>query len=162
MDQATQGRLRTKGGKAPLPSASHEANGKAPAHRGAIQTLSNDHAEARSRQILAAMMSFSDGDFTARLPLDWSGTDGRISEAFNQTIGNAKRITLEAARLSNTAGKEGRLSQRMSAPGAPGSWAAQVDSRNTLMDDQHLAKPVEPETLAYLVTKRSATGASTP
>ena len=41
-------------------------------------------AEARSRQMLAAMMSFRDGDFSVRLPVDWAGTDGRIAEAFNQ------------------------------------------------------------------------------
>ncbi|MFC5499344.1 HAMP domain-containing protein [Caenimonas terrae] len=81
------------------------------------------------------MMAFAAGDFSARLPLDWSGTDGRIAEAFNQSIGNAERITIEAARLSSTVGKEGRLSQRMAAPGAVGGWAAQVDSLNTLMDD---------------------------
>ena len=32
-------------------------------------------------------------------------------------------------------GKEGRLKQRMSVPGAIGGWAANVDSLNTLLDD---------------------------
>ncbi|MFN3570492.1 MAG: HAMP domain-containing protein, partial [Polaromonas sp.] len=81
------------------------------------------------------MMAFSDGDFEARLPSDWSGTDGRIAEAFNQSIRNAGHITSEAERVRNTVGKEGRLSQRMSAPGTIGGWADQVQSLNTLMDD---------------------------
>ncbi|NPC57756.1 HAMP domain-containing protein [Caenimonas soli] len=81
------------------------------------------------------MMAFSAGDFRVRLPAGWSGTDGRIAEAFNHAISNAERVTGEVARLSTTVGKEGRLSQRMSAPGAIGGWAAQVDSLNTLMDD---------------------------
>ena len=38
-------------------------------------------------------------------------------------------------RLSVTVGKEGRLKQRMSVPGAIGGWAAKVDSLNTLLDD---------------------------
>ncbi|TFY97527.1 response regulator [Ramlibacter rhizophilus] len=92
-------------------------------------------AEARSRQLLAAMRSFADGDFSARLPNDWSSLDGRIAEAFNQAIANAQRVTTEAARLSDTVGRDGRLMQRMSAPGAQGAWAAQVDSLNTLLDD---------------------------
>ena len=100
-----------------------------------IQTLRAEAAEARSRQMLAALMAFAGGDFSARLPADWSGIDGRIAEAFNQSIANAERITTEAARLSNTVGKEGRLKQRMSVPGAVGGWAAQVDSLNTLIDD---------------------------
>ncbi|WP_240787153.1 HAMP domain-containing protein [Ramlibacter rhizophilus] len=81
------------------------------------------------------MRSFADGDFSARLPNDWSSLDGRIAEAFNQAIANAQRVTTEAARLSDTVGRDGRLMQRMSAPGAQGAWAAQVDSLNTLLDD---------------------------
>ncbi|MDB5874736.1 MAG: putative histidine kinase, atypical hybrid, partial [Ramlibacter sp.] len=137
MDQATQPRLKRKSPKtlAPIPTAKTR---KQPPHSGLLASMpgpASDLAEARSRQILAALMAFSDGDFKARLPADWSGTDGRIAEAFNQTIGNAERITGEADRLRTTVGKEGRLSQRMSAPGAVGSWAAQVDSLNTLIDD---------------------------
>ena len=37
--------------------------------------------------------------------------------------------------MSETVGKEGRLKQRMSLPGAIGGWAEQVDSINTLLDD---------------------------
>ncbi|MGJ7491380.1 HAMP domain-containing protein [Variovorax sp. ZT4R33] len=92
-------------------------------------------AEARSRQVLSALLSFADGDFHARLPVDWPGTDGRIAEAFNQTIGQAARFTDEVARLNVTVGKEGRLAQRISAPAAQGNWAAQVSALNTLVDD---------------------------
>ena len=94
-----------------------------------------DLDEARSRQILAAMLAFSVGDFAIRLPSGWAGTAGRIAETFNTTIANADRITREASRLSATVGKEGRLSQRMTVPGAVGAWADQVDSINTLVDD---------------------------
>ncbi|MGE4239936.1 HAMP domain-containing protein [Ramlibacter sp.] len=100
-----------------------------------IQIRDSVLAEAQAREILAALRSFATGDFTARLPANWSGTDGNIAEAFNQCIGNAQRITTEAERLSDTVGKEGRLSQRISSPGAMGSWAQQVDSFNTLIDD---------------------------
>ena len=92
-------------------------------------------AEVHSRQVLAALMAFSGGNFATRLPADWAGTDGRIAEAFNQAIGHAELVTREAARLSMTVGKEGRLSQRMHVPGAIGGWADQVDSVNTLIDD---------------------------
>jgi HAMP domain-containing protein/signal transduction histidine kinase/DNA-binding response OmpR family regulator len=91
--------------------------------------------QAQSRRILAALKAFSSGDFKARLPVTWTGTDSRIAEAFNDCIVYAERITDEAERLSKTVGKEGRLTQRISAPGAAGGWAAQVDSLNTLIDD---------------------------
>ena len=67
---------------------------------------SRDHAgnpaEARSRQILSAIIAFRDGDFSARLPAEWAGTDGRIAEAFNQTIAHEERIAQEVTRLSAT------------------------------------------------------------
>ena len=98
-------------------------------------SITDSFSDSHARQVLAAILSFRDGQFTARLPLDWAGVDGRIAEAFNQTIGNAERITGEASRLSLTVGKEGRLSQRMAVPGAVGGWADQADSLNTLVDD---------------------------
>ncbi|MBC5767011.1 HAMP domain-containing protein [Ramlibacter sp. GTP1] len=100
---------------------------------GPIQTV--DAAEAQARHILAALRAFANGDFSMRLPVTWSGTDANIAEAFNHCIANAERITNEAARLSNNVGKEGRLAQRISAPGTMGGWAEQVDSLNTLIDD---------------------------
>src|ERR1700685_1288114 len=71
-------------------------------------------AEARSRQLLAAMTAFRDGDFSVRLPSDWVDLDGRLAEAFNQALGYEERLAREAARLSETVGRDGRLRQRMS------------------------------------------------
>ncbi|WP_444813213.1 HAMP domain-containing protein [Variovorax saccharolyticus] len=112
-----------------------EATRHAGARAGMSAREALEAAEARSRQILASIKAFSKGDFRARLPGDWPDTDGRIAEAFNQTIGQAELLTQEFARLSVTVGKEGRLSQRIAAPGALGSWAAQVDALNRLVDD---------------------------
>ena len=85
--------------------------------------------------MLSAMTSFRDGDFSVRLPVDWAGTEGRIAEAFNQALEHDERISREVGRLSASVGKEGRLKQRMSLPGARGGWASTVDSLNTLIDD---------------------------
>ena len=131
MDQITQ---LKKAAKPRAPTFVKPAN-HGVARLAAIDDGGPAAAEARSRQILAAMMAFAAGDFRARLPSDWPGTDARIAETFNQTIGNAQVITDEADRVRATVGKQGRLSQRMSAPGAVGSWAAQIASLNTLMDD---------------------------
>ena len=85
--------------------------------------------------LLAAMLAFRDGDFSWRLPSDWADAEGRIAEAFNQTIAQEDRISREVERLSVTVGRDGRLKQRMSLPGAIGQWATKVDSINTLIDD---------------------------
>src|SRR5580693_5548543 len=109
------------------PSSSTLKNGK--------KSVAPDDAGARSERILASMLAFRDGDFTVRLPTNWSGTDGRIAGAFNQALRNEDRIAQEMARLSMTVGEEGRLKQRMSLPGAIGGWATTVNSLNTLLDD---------------------------
>jgi HAMP domain-containing protein/CheY-like chemotaxis protein/signal transduction histidine kinase len=92
-------------------------------------------SEARSLQMLSAMAAFRDGDFSVRMPADWTGTEGRIADAFNHALAQDDRISREASRLSASVGKEGRLKQRMSLPGAMGGWASTVDSLNTLIDD---------------------------
>ncbi len=101
----------------------------------AARLMQDDSVEARSRQMLAAMLALRDGDFSVRLPPDWDGVEGQIAAAFNQAMSHEDRVSHEVARLSRTVGREGRLKQRMSVPGAAGGWAAQVDGINTLLDD---------------------------
>jgi HAMP domain-containing protein/signal transduction histidine kinase/DNA-binding response OmpR family regulator len=96
-------------------------------------------AEPRSREMLAAMLAFENGDFSVRLPSDWGGMDGQIAAAFNHAVSNEEQLWREVARLSRSVGREGRLKERMSVPGAIGEWAAKVASFNTLLDD--LARP---------------------
>ena len=97
-----------------------------PPDRKAGHVPAKDSSEAHSRLILAKLVGFRDGDFSVRLPVGWGGTDGRIAEVFNQIATQEDRITKEVTRLSRVVGKEGRLRQRMSLPGAIGGWAAKV------------------------------------
>ncbi len=91
--------------------------------------------EERLNQILTAMVSFRDGNFSVRLPVEWAGTEGRIAEAFNQTISHKEHLFQEATRLSIVVGKEGKLSQRLSMPSAQGNWLVNTQAINTLIDD---------------------------
>jgi HAMP domain-containing protein/signal transduction histidine kinase/DNA-binding response OmpR family regulator len=102
---------------------------------GGVEPNGLDAGSARSRQVLAALSAFRDGDFSVRLPSDWDGVDGQIAAAFNQITAQEARIATEVARLSATVGKEGRLKHRMTLPGSLGGWAVKVDSINTLLDD---------------------------
>ncbi len=70
-----------------------------------------------------------------RLPSDWDGIDGQIATALNQALSYENRLSREIERLSRTVGREGRLQQRMSIPGAIGEWAAKVDCFNSLLDN---------------------------
>src|SRR5258708_34212182 len=91
-------------------------------------------AEARSRQMLASMLAFRDGNFSARLPSDWDGIDGQIATAFNQAISYEDRLSREVERLSLTVGREGRLKQRMSVPWTIPGRSAKGNSFRTLLN----------------------------
>jgi len=116
-------------------SRGHIGDGKPRHMRNRILDSSPESSESRSQMLLAAMIAFRDGDFSWRLPSDWVGTEGRIAEAFNQAVAHEDRLTREVERLSVTVGRDGRLRQRMSLPGAIGQWATKVESINTLIDD---------------------------
>src|SRR4029450_11672520 len=86
------------------------------------------------KQVLAALMAFKRGDFSAHLPDDWTGVAGKIADTFNDVIRNNEHLTNEFARLSRVVGKEGRIRQRALGE-ASGSWAEAMGSVNNLIED---------------------------
>jgi PAS domain S-box-containing protein len=91
--------------------------------------------ETRSRQIITTVLAFRDGNFSVRLPSDWDGVDGQIAAALNQALSYQDRLLHEVKRLSQAVGREGRLRERMSVPGAMGGWATEVSCFNSLLED---------------------------
>ena len=85
--------------------------------------------------LLKALLAFRRGDFSARLPEDWLGIDGKIADAFNEVIEQNQRMAAELARLGKSVGKRGKLGQRASLGAATGSWAGSIHSVNMLIDD---------------------------
>src|SRR5262245_61629414 len=63
-------------------------HGGSKSRRAIRPTVSGLHSEPSadmdSRQILRALMALKKGDFTVRLPIDWSGTAGKIADTFNE------------------------------------------------------------------------------
>src|SRR6202035_3756158 len=90
---------------------------------------------AFSKQLLTAMLGLRDGDFSVRLPVDLTGVSGKIADAFNDIAAVSDRRARETARVSRAVGKEGKLKQRMTVPGAVGGWADEVAAVNMLIDD---------------------------
>ncbi|HEX3654485.1 MAG TPA: HAMP domain-containing protein, partial [Pirellulales bacterium] len=87
------------------------------------------------KQLLEALLAFKDGDFTVRLPVDLTGLDGKIADAFNEVIQLNRKMACEWERLGRVVGKEGRIAQRASLGTVSGSWSDSVDSINALIDD---------------------------
>ncbi|MBV8489625.1 MAG: HAMP domain-containing protein, partial [Candidatus Eremiobacteraeota bacterium] len=101
----------------------------------AIAPPKSDVKSLDRRQLLSALRAFRRGDFSVRLPLDLSGIEGDIAEAFNDCIELNARLADELNRISNVVGREGRISQRASLGGVSGAWHGYVDSVNTLVTD---------------------------
>jgi CheY-like chemotaxis protein/HAMP domain-containing protein len=91
-------------------------------------------------ELLKALRAFKRGDFSARMPLNLTGIDGDIAQAFNDVVEMNETLVSEIARVGDQVGKEGQISQRMSLPGATGGWIDCAESVNTLIGD--LAYPV--------------------
>src|SRR5256714_12443299 len=98
-----------------------------------VTELSTETIDAR--HVLKVLSDFRRGDFTTRLPSEQTGLTGKIYDAMNEVIDMNERMTKEFDRVANVVGKEGRIKQRASLSMATGSWAACIDSVNTLIAD---------------------------
>src|SRR5881397_1491318 len=88
-----------------------------------------------ARLLLKILSDFKKGDFTTRLPSEQTGLTGKIYDALNEVIDINERMAKEFDRVATVVGKEGRIKQRASLSLATGSWAACIDSVNTLIAD---------------------------
>jgi HAMP domain-containing protein/signal transduction histidine kinase len=105
---------------------------KKPRRQNRSQTNGNDFDTG---QLLAALMAFKRGDFSARLPENWTGVPGKIADTFNAVIEANERMTRELERIGRVVGKEGRIAQRASIGEVTNSWADAIGSINNLIGD---------------------------
>src|SRR5215210_8268885 len=92
-----------------------------------------------TKLLLKVLMAFKRGDFSARLPTEWTGEAGKIADTLNDIIELNEKTTRELERVSRVVGREGKITQRATVPAASGSWVNLVDSVNVLIDD--MARP---------------------
>ncbi|HYR36212.1 MAG TPA: HAMP domain-containing protein, partial [Burkholderiales bacterium] len=86
-------------------------------------------------ELLKALRQFKRGDFSVRMPLNLTGIDGEIAQAFNDVVELEEAKAAEIARVAELVGKEGQFTQRMKLLGATGGWADVIDNINTLVGD---------------------------
>src|SRR5213595_1689748 len=91
--------------------------------------------ELDNGQLLTALMPFKRGDFSARLPENWTGVPGKIADTFNTVIETNERMARELERIVHVVGKEGRIAQRASLNNVSGSWADGIGCVNVLIED---------------------------
>src|SRR5437773_9936419 len=108
----------------PIPRRTRRTNGSRSANH-----------ECDNTQLLRALMAFKRGDFSARLPDDWTGVAGKIADTFNEVIARNQRLTMELDRIGRAVGKKGRITQRASLGDVSNSWADAIRSVSGLIGD---------------------------
>jgi signal transduction histidine kinase/HAMP domain-containing protein/ActR/RegA family two-component response regulator len=84
--------------------------------------------------LLGVLAQVKGGDFTARMPLDWTGVGGKVADGLNDLVSANQALEAELARVSDVVGKQGRLSQRVVLGGWGQSWSGTVESVNSLIE----------------------------
>jgi signal transduction histidine kinase/HAMP domain-containing protein len=85
--------------------------------------------------LLSVLAQVKGGDFSARMPLGWTGVAGKVADDFNVLIIANEALGTELARVSDVVGKQGKLSQRVVLGGWAQSWSGSIHSVNSLIDD---------------------------
>ena len=101
------------------------------------QTLAKE--SLNTKLLLKTLVAFKKGDFSVRLPGEWTGEAGKIADTLNDIIELSDKTAKEVERVSRVVGKEGKIMHRASLPAASGSWLRLIDSTNLLIDD--MARP---------------------
>ncbi len=91
--------------------------------------------ELDSQKLILALNALKNGDFSVRLPNDWTGRAGKIADTFNQVVERNQRMARELERLGFEVGVEGKIDQRANTGDFTGSWAGMVSSVNTLVEE---------------------------
>jgi hypothetical protein len=76
----------------------------ASSHASAVQTPTPSSDALGS--ILAALQTMRDGDFSVRLPVVWTGLEGKIADTFNDIISANEQMARELNRVGMAVGKE--------------------------------------------------------
>jgi HAMP domain-containing protein/CheY-like chemotaxis protein/signal transduction histidine kinase len=85
--------------------------------------------------LLSTLTAYRKGDFSQRMPEDWTGMPGKIADTLNEIIDMASETIIEFERVARLVGKQGKVGERIELPMMKGSWEKLVDSSNALAND---------------------------
>ncbi len=114
-------------------SADHAAAQTAVVSSGMENGKVDSHGEIQ--ELLTALHGVRNGDFSARLPNDWTLLWGKIADAFNEIVATNERMAQQLDSVGKHVGREGRTRQRVKLGARGGAWLGMEESVNTLIDD---------------------------
>jgi HAMP domain-containing protein/CheY-like chemotaxis protein len=87
------------------------------------------------KQLLTVLTLIKEGDFSARLPSDLTGLDGKVADTLNSVATHIERFGKGLTRLRSEVGRKGKVGERLVMGDAVGGWAERIEAINSLMDD---------------------------
>jgi CheY-like chemotaxis protein/signal transduction histidine kinase/HAMP domain-containing protein len=87
------------------------------------------------RELLLGLQAMRNGDFSVRLPSDWSGLGGKVADTFNEIVANNQRMSQQLEMVGRSVGREGRTQFRVRLGSVDGSWGQMEAAVNGLIDD---------------------------
>jgi HAMP domain-containing protein/signal transduction histidine kinase/DNA-binding response OmpR family regulator len=113
---------------------------------------------AAKAMLLQALMALRAGDFSVRLPFDWTGIDGKIADVVNDIAATHAKLAGAVERVSVAVGSEGMLGQRLAFDKTDGAWGVEVNAINSMIDN--LVQPVREVGRVIGAVARGALGES--
>src|SRR6266446_1198217 len=84
-------------------------------------------------KLLLALRAVRKGDFSVRLPENWTGLSGKVADTFNEVVEMNERLAAELARVSVVVGQHGKIDERASLGTVTGSWSDAISAVNSLV-----------------------------
>ncbi|QNB00367.1 response regulator [Massilia sp. Se16.2.3] len=100
-----------------------------------MNTMTDMAEQLDVKLLLATLMALKKGDFSVRMPSDWTGVSGKIADTLNDIIETKSKMVEAVTEVSRVVGREGHLTQRADVPGVVGGWSTLISSVNSLIDD---------------------------
>ncbi|MBX9851118.1 MAG: HAMP domain-containing protein [Cytophagaceae bacterium] len=93
------------------------------------------HSPALDKKLIEVLSQVRNGNFSVRMPMDFTGVNGKICDALNEIIDLNEKMMKEFTKAGKIIGKEGQLNERISVPNAKGDWRKGINSLNILISD---------------------------
>src|SRR5205823_1548813 len=92
----------------------------------------NGDNQVELKQLLNALIAFKHGNFSVRLPADWTGLAGKVADTFNEVIAINERMSRELERIGREVGTEGKLGGQAKVKGVAGTWRDLTENVNLM------------------------------
>ena len=92
-------------------------------------------SEADAVLLLQSLIEIKNGDFSKRLPKNWSGINGEIADAINQIYDQLGLFTSEVTRVAREVGTEGKLGGQAQVKDVSGTWKDLTDNVNKMANN---------------------------